>query len=180
PTRSGHSDFRRSRRAGRYSDTTRGTPGPPLPDKERPPKRRNPSRAFLTAVRTSAPHATQHRPTHTVNGRTLDPAEFAQAPSSSQRSLKVSFFGHFGSLNSGNESTLLAIVSRLRARYPKSHLRCICTEPDCVAARYGIEAVPITTRAARGVRDRNTPFARRVLMAFVVAGAEPRQYVRAF
>lgn len=43
-----------------------------------------------------------------------------------------------------------------------------------------MEAIPITTRAPRGVRDRNSPFARRVLMAFVVVGAEPRQYVRAF
>ena len=31
---------------------------------------------------------------------------------------KVSFFGHFGSLNPGNESTLFAILSRLRSRSP--------------------------------------------------------------
>jgi polysaccharide pyruvyl transferase WcaK-like protein len=99
---------------------------------------------------------------------------------STHKPLRVSFFGHFGSSNSGNESTLLAILSRLRALYPESEFGCICTHPEAVAARDGIEAVPISTRVARGLRNRDTPLARRVPMAFVVLGAEPRQYVRAF
>jgi polysaccharide pyruvyl transferase WcaK-like protein len=92
---------------------------------------------------------------------------------------KVSFFGHFGSHNIGNESTLLAILSRLRSRFPESEFCCICTNPDAVVARDRIDAVPITSRAAR-IWDRDIPLARRVPMAFVGVGAELRQYTRAF
>ncbi len=98
---------------------------------------------------------------------------------SAHKPLMVSFFGHFGSPNSGNESTLLAILSRLRSLSPESEFRCICTNPEAVVARDGIEAVPITTRVAR-IWDRDIPLARRVPMAFVGVGAELRQYARAF
>lgn len=99
---------------------------------------------------------------------------------STHKPLKVSFFGHFGSANSGNESTLLTILSRLRALSPpESEFRCICTNPGAVVARDGIEAVPITTRVAR-IWDRDLPLARRVPMAFIGVGAELRQYARAF
>jgi len=93
--------------------------------------------------------------------------------------LKVSLFGHFGSENSGNESTLLAILARLRSVSPESEFCCICTNPGVVTARDGIEAAPITTRAAR-IWNRDLPLAIRVPMAFVGVGAELRQYVRAF
>lgn len=98
---------------------------------------------------------------------------------STHKPLKVSFFGHFGSANSGNESTLLAILLRLRSLSPESEFCCISTNPEAVVARYGIEAVPITTRVAR-IWDRDIPLARRVPMAFVGVGAELRQYARAF
>ena len=62
---------------------------------------------------------------------------------------------------------------------PESEFRCICTNPEAVVARDGIEAVPITTRVAR-IWDRDIPLARRVPMAFVGVGAELRQYARAF
>lgn len=93
--------------------------------------------------------------------------------------LKVSFFGHFGSSNSGNESTLLAILARLRALSPESEFSCICTNPDAVVARDGIEAVPITTRDAR-IWDRDVSLGRRMLTTFVGVGAELGQYARAF
>ena len=48
---------------------------------------------------------------------------------STHKPLKVSFFGHFGTPNTGNESTLLAILSRLRALSPESEFRCICYQP---------------------------------------------------
>jgi polysaccharide pyruvyl transferase WcaK-like protein len=97
---------------------------------------------------------------------------------STHKPLKVSFFGHFGTPNPGNESTLLAIVSRLRALYPDSEFRCICTNPEAVVATEGIEAIAITTRAR--IWDRDVPMARRVRMAFVGVGAELLQYGRAF
>lgn len=97
---------------------------------------------------------------------------------STHKPLKVSFFGHFGTLNLGNESTLFAIVSRLRARYPESELRCICTNPEAVVAREGIEAIAITTRSR--IWDREIPLPRRVPLAFVGVGAEFLQYARVF
>jgi polysaccharide pyruvyl transferase WcaK-like protein len=98
---------------------------------------------------------------------------------SGHKPLKVSFFGHFGSSNSGNESTLLSILARLRALSPESEFRCICTNPETVAARDGIEAVPITTRAAR-IWDRDVPLLQRAATAFVGVAGEVGQYARAF
>lgn len=92
---------------------------------------------------------------------------------------RISIFGNFGSPNPGNESTLLAILSRLRLAYPDCEINCICLHPQVVAQTAGIEGVSITTREAR-IWDRRVPLARRVPMAFVGASLELLQYVRAF
>ena len=92
---------------------------------------------------------------------------------------KISFFGHFGSLNSGNESTLLAITSRLRSLSPEAEFCCICTNPDTVVARDGIEALPFTTRVGSGTRNRDISLARRVPTAFGAVRGELEQYARA-
>jgi polysaccharide pyruvyl transferase WcaK-like protein len=89
------------------------------------------------------------------------------------------FFGHFGTPNPGNESTLSAILSHLRSRYPESEFRCICTNPEAVVARESIEAIPITTRVDR-IWDPDVRLSRRVPMGFAAVGAELRQYARAF
>jgi polysaccharide pyruvyl transferase WcaK-like protein len=93
--------------------------------------------------------------------------------------MKISFFGHFGSSNTGNESTLLAILTRLRAFSQASKFSCICLNPDVVVARNGIDAVQISTKVAR-IWDRQVPLAKRVPLAFVGVGAELRQYARAY
>jgi polysaccharide pyruvyl transferase WcaK-like protein len=98
---------------------------------------------------------------------------------STQKPPKVSIYGHFGTPNPGNEGTLLAILTRLRSIYPGSQFRCICTFPEVVAERDGIEAVPITTRDAR-IWDRSLPLSRRIPTAFGGLAAELGQYVRAF
>ena len=98
---------------------------------------------------------------------------------STHKAPKIAFFGHFGSLNSGNESTLLAILSRLRALSPQSEFLCVCTNPEAVAKAYGIEAVPIKTRFI-SIWNRGLSPARRVPMAFLGVGAELREGVRAF
>jgi polysaccharide pyruvyl transferase WcaK-like protein len=72
---------------------------------------------------------------------------------SAGRPAKISFFGHFGSLNSGNEATLTAVLARLRLLYPEAEFQCICTNPAAVIAREGIQATTITTGASR---NRNT------------------------
>jgi polysaccharide pyruvyl transferase WcaK-like protein len=92
---------------------------------------------------------------------------------------KVVFFGHFGSPNPGNESTLLAMLSRLRSLYPECDFRCVSTCPDEVVARYGIEALPITTRVRR-IWDRGVPLVNRLPMAMLGVGAELHQFARAF
>ena len=93
--------------------------------------------------------------------------------------MKVSFFGNFGSLNTGNESTLLAVLSRIRSSFPESELCCICPHPESVEARDGIDAVPITSRAVR-IWDRDLPLGRRFVGAIAGARGEFGQYARAF
>ena len=53
--------------------------------------------------------ATQNEPAPRVGDCKLKPT----------RPLKIGLFGHFGTVNTGNESTLLAILSHLRARPPR-------------------------------------------------------------
>ena len=96
-----------------------------------------------------------------------------------QRRTKICFFGHFGTLNTGNESTLVAILSRLRALYPDREFCCICSNPEAVVARYGIEAIPISSRSVR-IWDRRARLRTRLRMAFSGLSGEVRQYVRAF
>ena len=91
----------------------------------------------------------------------------------------VSFFGHFGSLNTGNESTLLAILSRLREASPECEFRCICTDPEAATARYGIDAVAISDRGPSGFRAGDLSLAQRIRLGLRAAGAELGQYARA-
>ena len=99
--------------------------------------------------------------------------------SAPQRQTRISFYGHFGSLNTGNESTLLAILSRLRTLFPDCEFSCICSSPETVIERYGIEAVPISTRTAR-IRNHETRLVRRLRSACIGLTQELLQYVRAF
>ncbi len=56
---------------------------------------------------------------------------------------KICFFGHFGLINFGNESTLQAILYHLRRRFQDADITCICTDPEAAAATYNITALPI-------------------------------------
>jgi polysaccharide pyruvyl transferase WcaK-like protein len=98
---------------------------------------------------------------------------------SKSKRMRISFFGHFGSPNTGNESTLLAILSRLRYLSPDCEFCCICTNPKSVVARDGIEAVPINSRVVR-TRNREGRLHRHLRRAFVGGSEELWQYVRAF
>ena len=93
--------------------------------------------------------------------------------------MKITFFGHFGSANSGNESTLVAILARLRYLSPACDFSCICTNPNSVMARDGIAAVPISTRVLR-IRNSEARLGRRLGVAFLAMTQELWQYVRAF
>ena len=93
--------------------------------------------------------------------------------------VKISFFGHFGTPNTGNESTLIAILTRLRALLPDAEFCCICTHPQSVTLRDGIDAVSITTRTVR-MWDRERPLYVRLAMAPLGIAAEFGQWIRAF
>jgi polysaccharide pyruvyl transferase WcaK-like protein len=98
---------------------------------------------------------------------------------SNSKHMKIAFYGHFGSLNSGNESTLLAILARLRSIYPDCDFCCICSNPESVVASHGIEAIPISRRVAR-IWDRQARFGSRLRMVFIGISEELKDYVRAF
>ena len=110
---------------------------------------------------------------------TEEPAVSEAVDEARQARVKISFFGHFGTLNTGNESTLIATLTRLRSLYPDAEFCCICTGPQSVTLRDGIDAVPITTRAVR-IWDRERPLYVRLGMAPVGIAAEFGQWIRAF
>ena len=57
---------------------------------------------------------------------------------------RICFYGHFGSPNFGNESTLLAFLSQLRRLLPEANVVCACTGPETLIETREIEAVPIS------------------------------------
>jgi polysaccharide pyruvyl transferase WcaK-like protein len=91
----------------------------------------------------------------------------------------ITFFGNFGTMNYGNEATLLAIVSRLRVLFPSCEFCCICTTPENVIATLGIDAVPHTVRSVR-TWDRKVPLGKRLGMAFLGLTEEVRECIRAW
>jgi polysaccharide pyruvyl transferase WcaK-like protein len=96
-----------------------------------------------------------------------------------ERDMRIGFFGHFGSRNLGNEATLVAILSRLRALDPSSEFCCICSHPEIARARYGIDAVPVTIRSIR-IWNRQAPLRKRLGMALAGAREELGDYAHAF
>ena len=92
---------------------------------------------------------------------------------------KISFFGHFGSANSGNEATLLAILSRLRLLFPTCEFCCICSYPEKVMATHDIQAAPHTIRSVR-IWDRQLPLGKRLRMAVMGLSEESQEYIRAW
>jgi polysaccharide pyruvyl transferase WcaK-like protein len=57
---------------------------------------------------------------------------------------KISFFGHFGSNNFGNEGTLEAILWNLRRLLPEAEFTCICTDPASATLIHNIKASAIS------------------------------------
>ena len=92
--------------------------------------------------------------------------------------MKITFYGHFGTLNTGNESTLLAIVSRLRAHSPDCEIACVCSNPESLTAAQGLDAIAISTRSAR-IWNRDAALGERLRTAIGGARQEFGQYVRA-
>ena len=68
------------------------------------------------------------------------------------RPKRVAFYGNFGDGNLGNEVTLQTAIEHTLKRWPDAQLLCICTGPEDVRARHGIEAV--CSRAKRQLWSR--------------------------
>lgn len=56
---------------------------------------------------------------------------------------QICLFGVFGVGNLGNDATLLTMVHHLRERLPHAGILCICSHPELVQERYGVESIPI-------------------------------------
>jgi polysaccharide pyruvyl transferase WcaK-like protein len=61
-----------------------------------------------------------------------------------RKRIKISFFGHFGQINFGNESTLQAILYHFRQHLPDAEFTSICTNPDVTRKKYDIGTVSMT------------------------------------
>ena len=62
------------------------------------------------------------------------------------RPSRIVFYGNFGAGNLGNEVTLQTAIEQTLARVPGAELLCVCTNPDDVRSRHGIEAAPAMSR----------------------------------
>lgn len=89
---------------------------------------------------------------------------------------KIAFFGHFGRMNLGNDSSLLAILESLRRLAPDAEFSCICSGPEIVSEAYSIDATP-----NRLVIDKpqtfKGPLARWARRLFVAVPRELHQWV---
>ena len=92
--------------------------------------------------------------------------------------MRIGLFGNFGTLNTGNESTLTAILTRLRSLYPEGEFFCVCNGPESVRLRDGIDAIPITTRTVR-MWDRERALYVRMAMLPIGIAMEVGQWIRA-
>jgi polysaccharide pyruvyl transferase WcaK-like protein len=72
-----------------------------------------------------------------------------------QRVKRISFFGNFGLNNFGNESTLQAILYRMRKLLPDVEITCICTAPEAAATIHHISTFPISGTFVKPWATRN-------------------------
>lgn len=92
----------------------------------------------------------------------LDESHYEQSRNtreSKSARLKVVLFGHFGSSNFGNETTLKAMLWNVRQFMPRARISCICGAPEAVTDRYKIPADPISGVVLR-VWDLQNPVAK--------------------
>jgi polysaccharide pyruvyl transferase WcaK-like protein len=78
---------------------------------------------------------------------------------------RLGFFGHFGDINFGNESTLQAMLYHIRRNLPDAELTCVCSDPGFVTRLYGINAVSMNGTSAKALwlrRGRISTLIRRV------------------
>ena len=68
---------------------------------------------------------------------------------------QIVLYGHFGSGNIGNDSSLEAMIYNIRKYRPSSDITCICTGPENVAERYSIKTLPMDVSELRTINPSN-------------------------
>lgn len=66
------------------------------------------------------------------------------------RPVTVAFFVLGGVGNLGNDASLEAMIAAVRRHRPEARMMCICGDPEAIAGRFGIAAVPIESRISAG------------------------------
>ena len=86
--------------------------------------------------------------------------------------MRIAVWGNFGVGNIGNDCTLQAIATSLRARIPKAQITAVCSEPEDVRRYLGIDAIEFRMSNAKNTDS----MAYRALRRGV---AEPKAFLRA-
>jgi polysaccharide pyruvyl transferase WcaK-like protein len=76
------------------------------------------------------------------------------------RQKKVSFFGHFGQGNFGNESTLQACLYHVRRLLPDAEFTCICSGPEAAAKSHNVAVIPASGWVLKPLWLRGNPLSR--------------------
>lgn len=82
------------------------------------------------------------------------------AAASSPRRLRIGVFGGFGIGNFGNDASLEAMLLFLREAHPEAEITVICSKPEAVEARFGLNAVPLFLRPSGPLRYLDLAFLR--------------------
>lgn len=73
----------------------------------------------------------------------MTPRKGTRRQRQSSVALRVGFFGHLGARNIGNDASMEAVMSYLRAHHPDAVLDAMCPGPETLREQYGIEAIPL-------------------------------------
>src|SRR5579862_1299965 len=64
------------------------------------------------------------------------------------RPTRIVLYGNFGAGNLGNEVTLQTAIEQTLSHLPHANVLCVCTDPEDVRRRHGIEAEPSQSRGS--------------------------------
>lgn len=67
--------------------------------------------------------------------------------------VRIVLYGHFGSGNVGNDSSLEAALYNIKRILPQAEIICVCNGPHAVAERFDIETIPITESESKDKRQ---------------------------
>lgn len=77
-------------------------------------------------------------------------AGLANTQASASTRPRIALLGLFGGRNLGNEASVDAMIETLRAAVPAAELSCICSVPESIVDRHGIDAMQLSPKGFRG------------------------------